>query len=332
MERELLSEVSLTDSRGRLNRKAVGWARTPLVDTSGIGGSKGWGRNKRWEYWSVITPTHILAVVVSSLDYAGVNQVWVFDRATQQSWIKDVTAPLGRGVNLPKRLGAGPVEVHAKGLDIVISSEGSVTRIAASIEKASFDVEITRPEGHDCLAVVVPWSDRLFQYTVKDVALPAQGEVTIEGATYPVPPGESWAVFDHGRGRWPYDIRWNWGAGSGVSNGHTIGIQVGGKWADGTGSTENGVVVDGEMHKISEELIWEHDLPNWKTPWRVYGGGLDATLTPAYNKESRMNLGVLASQTDQCFGTWAGSFTDSAGNIFEFAGLEGFAEEVHNRW
>lgn len=332
MERELLSEVSLTNNHGKLNREAVGWARTPLVDTSGVGGVRSWGRNKRWEYWNVITPTHILAVVVSSLDYAGVNQVWVFDRATQHSWIKEVTVPLGWGVDLPGRLGAGNVEAHAKGLDISITIEGSVTRIKASIEKISFDIEVTRPVGHDCLAVVVPWSDRLFQYTVKDVALPAHGEVIIEGTTYPVHVGESWAVLDHGRGRWPYDIRWNWGAGSGISNGRTLGIQVGGKWADGTGSTENGVLIDGRMHKISEELTWEHDLPDWKALWRVHGGGLDATLTPAYNKESRMNLGVLASQTDQCFGTWAGSFTDFEGNVFEFAGLEGFAEEVHNRW
>ncbi len=332
MELELLSEVSLTDGRGRLNREAVGWARTPLVNTSGIGGTKFWGRNKRWEYWNVITPTHILAIVVSSLDYAGVNQVWVFDRGTQQSWAKDVTTPFARGVNLPKRLGEGSVEVHSKGLDISVSSEGAVTRIKASIEKASFSVEVTRPTAHDCLAVVVPWSDRLFQYTVKDVALPAQGEVVIDGVSYPVPAGESWAVLDHGRGCWPYNIHWNWGAGAGVANGHTIGIQLGGQWADGTGSTENGVVVNGRMHKISEELTWEHDLPNWRAPWRVFGGGLDVTLIPEYNKESHMNLGVLASRTDQCFGTWSGSFTDADGAVFEFAELEGFAEEVHNRW
>ena len=61
-------------------------------------------------------------------------------------------------------------------------------------------------------AVVVPWSESRFQYTVKDVALPASGTVTITGRQYEVPEG-SWAVLDHGRGRWPYRVTWNWGAG-----------------------------------------------------------------------------------------------------------------------
>src|SRR5690606_23325261 len=39
---------------------------------------------------------------------------------------------------------------------------------------------------------------------------------------------DSWAVLDHGRGRWPYRISWNWGAGSGRSHGRVVGLQVGG--------------------------------------------------------------------------------------------------------
>lgn len=355
-ERELLDDVPLTRHDGSLNRDAVGWARRPLVDTSGIRstahtglsarlnwGNDRWGRNKRWEYWNVITPTHILAVVVSSLDYAAVNEVWIFDRATERTWSKASTGIPAKGVVLPPRLGAGVVRANANGLAIEIISEqiavgggyAGAVRIVATIDDASFDVVVSRPAEHDLLAVVVPWSDRTFQYTVKDVALPAQGAVTIEGETFTVPGGESWAVLDHGRGRWPYNIRWNWGAGSGVSGGRTIGIQVGGQWTRGTGSTENAVVIDGQLHKISDELDWRHGLPgDWRSPWRVTGGGLDATLIPFYNKVTRTNLGVLAGSTDQCFGTWSGTFTpsDGATEPIEFSGIEGFAEEVHNRW
>jgi len=40
-----------------------------------------------------------------------------------------------------------------------------------------------------------------------------------------------------------------------------------------------------------------------------------------------MNLGVLSSRTDQCFGVWSGEFDG-----VRFDGIEGFAEDVHNRW
>lgn len=331
-ERELLSQISLTTSDGNLNREAVGWARRPLVDTSGIGGRHSWGRNKRWEYWNITTPTHILALTVSSLDYAAVHEVWIFDRGSRQVWSKSATVVPTRGIELPPSLNVGPVRARAKGLAIDLVPNGNETRLQAKIAGASFDVTVTRPTDHDCLAVVVPWSDSKFQYTVKDVALPAAGSVVIDGSTFAVEAGESWAVLDHGRGRWPYDITWNWGAGSGRSGGRVIGVQVGGKWADGTGCTENGLLVDGHFHKISEELEWEYDTANWARPWRVHGGGLDATLTPFYDKVTRTNLGVLASSTDQCFGHWSGSFRTTLGDLIRFDDIVGWAEHVHNRW
>lgn len=329
--RELTETVALTRPDGRLNRAAVGWARHPLVDTSGIGRGF-WGRNKRWEYWNVTTPTHIIALTVSSLDYAAVHEVWVFDRASQKSWGRSVTVVLARGVDLAPSLDDGPVRARAKGLEIDVTPESSGTRLRARIADASFDIVAGLPPGHERLAVVVPWSDTRFQYTVKDVARPATGTLTVDGQTYDVPAVESWAVLDHGRGRWPHDVRWNWGAGSGRSYGRVIGIQVGGRWTKGTGMTENAVVVDGRLHKIHAELEWSYDVGEWRQPWQVHGGGLEASFTPFYNKVSRTNLGIVASSTDQCFGHWSGTFRTAEGEAIPFDDVLGWAEEVHNRW
>jgi len=87
------------------------------------------------------------------------------------------------------------------------------------------------------------------------------------------------------------------------------------------------VLVDGRLHKISEELEWTYDLADWQRPWRVIGGGLDATFSPEYDRTAATNLGIISSRTDQCFGYWSGSFGDIA-----FDGIYGWAEDVHNRW
>ena len=332
-ERELTERVSLTASDGLLNRTAVGFARWPLVNTADIGrGLRARGRNKRWEYWNVITPTHIAALTVSSIDYAAVHEVWVFDRVTGEEVGRSATVIPPRGVRLPGSLDDGPARARAKNLaiDITPMSDGR-TRLRATIPDAEIDVVVSRPAAHDCLAVVVPWSDTRFQYTVKDVALPASGSLTVEGVEHLLPEEQSWAVLDHGRGRWPYDITWNWGAGSGRSHGRTIGLQVGGKWTAGTGMTENGVVVDGRLHKIGSELRWDYSKRDFLAPWRVRGGGLEAELIPFHDKRSRTNLGLLAGATDQCFGHWSGTY-DTGVEIVEFEDLVGFAEHVHNRW
>ncbi|XTZ13159.1 hypothetical protein ACQSSU_16520 [Micromonospora echinospora] len=48
-------------------------------------------------------------------------------------------------------------------------------------------------------------------------------------------------MLDHGRGKRPYAMTWNWAAGAGPGR----AIQLGGAGTDGTGSTENALVVDG---------------------------------------------------------------------------------------
>ncbi|WP_061961151.1 DUF2804 domain-containing protein [Demequina flava] len=332
IERELTERTSLTGPHGRLNRDAVGWMRGPGIDTSGIDGRRSWGRNKRWEYWNVMTATHIVGLTISSLDYAAVHEVWIFDRATETAKHHSVTGILGGSATLPAALGDGPARAKGRNLRIDIAEVDGGTRLRAKIPGASLDIVAAHPNGHESLAVVVPWSDRRFQYTVKDIARPASGTITVDGAEHTVPDGSSWAVLDHGRGRWPYNMRWNWGAGSGISDGHVIGVQVGGQWTDGTGSTENAIFVDGRLHKISEEVAWDYDTSDYMGPWTVSGERLNLTFTPFFNKVTRTNLGLLSGSTDQCFGTWSGTFTSDTGDVFHIDGIEGWAEDVHNRW
>ncbi|MFD5224104.1 DUF2804 domain-containing protein [Microbacterium sp. NPDC058342] len=330
-ERELTAPVPLTLAGEALNPDAVGWARSPLVDTSGIArdGIRFTGRNKRWEYWNIATPTHVVGLTVSSIDYAAVHEVWVLERETERTWHRSVTNIPSRGVQLPPSAEQGPSRARAKDLVIDIDELPEGTRLRAHIPGVELDVIAALPAGHERLAVVVPWSSTRFQYTVKDVARPASGTVVLDGIAHEL---DGWAVLDHGRGRWPYDIRWNWGAGSGHSHGRTIGIQVGGRWTDGTGSTENAFLVDGRLHKIRAELDWQYDIADWRQPWRVTGGGLEALFTPVYDKVTRTNLGILSSSTDQCFGDWSGTFRTAAGELIAFEGVFGWAEEVHNRW
>ncbi|HWD63170.1 MAG TPA: DUF2804 domain-containing protein [Humibacter sp.] len=345
-ERELTARVDLCLPNGRLNPDAVGWSRTPLVVTDRVGhGGYGRGRNKRWEYWGLTTPTHLIALTVSSIDYAGVHELWVFDRSTSEAIPVNAVVPFARGVELPGSIGTGHAGARAKvqggELSIAIDEVDGGTRLLASAPRVSLDVLATRPDGrtlaeHEAMAVVVPWSKRLFQYTVKDVDRPAVGTLTVDGVEHDIPAGRSWAVLDHGRGRWPYDVRWNWGAASGfVGEGaarRRVGLQLGGRWTDGTGSTENAFVVDGRVHKISEELVWEYSSDDWLRPWHIRGERADVEFTPFQVKESGTQLGIVASSTHQCFGHFFGWVADESGERQRVDGLLGWAEDVHNRW
>jgi len=330
-EHELTAPVSLCLPDGRLNPAAVGWSKKPQHDTSGINGRTAWGRNKRWEYWAVTTPTHIVSLTVSSLDYAAVHGILVHDLRSGTTVERGAVAPLGRSATLPMTLGAASARARTRSLSIDIDELPGGTRLRGQGAGVAFDITAVRPPNHETLAVVVPWSTKRFQYTVKDVARPAEGWVELAGTRVVVPAGESWAVLDHGRGRWPYRMRWNWGAASGIVDGETIGLQLGGRWTDGTGSTENAVLVDGSLHKICEELDWLYDESDWLAPWHIRGESLDLRFDPFWDHASSTELVVFGSRGHQCFGHYSGWVDTERGRI-QIDSLLGWAEDVRNRW
>ncbi|HEX2895757.1 MAG TPA: DUF2804 domain-containing protein [Marmoricola sp.] len=322
---EITQPVDLCDGRGRLNPRAIGWTRTPLHRPN----LRGWGRTKRWEYWGLVTDTHVVGLTVSSLDYAGVEAVYVLDRASRREVVHEATVPLARGVRLAPRVGWGASRVSAGRLRIELAEVDGGTRLQVSAPGVELDALAGRPPGHESLGVVVPWSDRLFQYTVKDVARPLSGSLTVAGTSYDA---TGWAVLDHGRGRWPYSLTWNWAAGSGTVDGEVRGIQLGGKWTEGTGSTENALLVGTRLHKLHDEVTWDYDSSDWLRPWRIHGDRLDVTFTPFHERAAKTNLLVVASETHQCFGQFTGWAVDDAGVRVSLDGLTGWAEEARNRW
>ncbi len=329
-ERELTTPAHLTLPDGRLNPEAIGWSRTPLVRTDGIGGLRGLGRNKRWEYWAVTTPSHVLGIVVSDLDYAGVTGLYLLDRATGEELVVDQVLPPGQ-VQLPGTIGEGRVHARTKALLLRADEVPSGTRLRGRGDRVGFDIVAHLGDEHEMLGVVVPWSDRRFQYTVKDVGRQATGTIWIDGVAHDVSGPDAFATLDHGRGRWPHDVRWNWGAGAATVAGQRVALQLGGTWTDRTGSTENAIFLGPRLHKIEQELIWEHDVDHPEAPWRVTGEGVELGFEPFHVRRADMELGPLGSHTMQAFGQWSG-VVSLEGRRVTFDGLTGWAEDVHNRW
>jgi hypothetical protein len=310
-----------------VNPAAVGWSRRP-VHTANL---RGWGRTKRFDYWAIVSPHVIVGLTIASLDYVGHVSIVVVDRRTGSETILSGLAPLARGIEHPDLCGVGVTRGRAQGLSLSFSSSPAGTRLLAEGPDVRFVADVG--PGAECLAVVVPWSQRRFQYTVKDVGRPVTGTLNLGDEEIRLGPDDgSFAVMDHGRGKWPYSITWNWAAGYGRVAGRRVGLQLGGKWTDGTGSTENGLFVDGRLHKIHDDLTWTYDRSDFQAPWRITGPRVNVTLAPFHERDERTNALVIASEIHQCFGVFTGWVRDDAGDRVPVDGLVGWAEEARNRW
>ena len=324
-ERELTEPVDLCRPDGRLSPSAVGWSRYPVHRAN----LRGWGRAKRWEYWGIVTETHIIGIVASSLDYVGLHGVYLLDRRDgTEPFVKDVVVPLAGGSVQPAHSGVGTVRARGGGVDIAIGQRADGSHLRVRAAGLRLDARVPLPPGHESLGVVIPWSPRRFQLTVKDIGRPVTGTLRIGGETVALDGPTSFAVLDHGRGKWPYRAMWNWAAGAAPG----FAVQFGGRWTDGTGLTENAVLVDGRLHKIGEELRWDYDPTDWLRPWRIDGERVDVEFTPFHLRAARSELLLVGNRTHQCFGHFTGRIRTDDGVWRDLPRLTGWAEEARNRW
>jgi hypothetical protein len=294
------------------------------------------GRNKRWDYWAVLAGDVVVSAVYANVDYLGLADVWWADLVTGEHGGRGIVSAADAFV-LPEHPGTAPLCVDRKGLVLAIEDDEAGTHLRAHWTEADgragrLDVNVALAPRHESLNVVIPWSGELFNFTSKHQARPARGvlvvgdrEIAIGGVA-----GDAWGVLDVGRGRWPARITWNWGGGAGRCGEHVVGLQIGGKWTEGTGFTENGIIVDGRLTKLGNELQWDYDWDAPMRPWRVVdpGGQLDIVLAPRFDKFSDGPAGG----THQVFGTWSGRVRTDDGLALEFDGLQGFAEEARQDW
>ncbi|MEY2470426.1 MAG: hypothetical protein QOF21_3124 [Actinomycetota bacterium] len=338
-EKEIVEPVDLcTPDGARLNPSAEGWSRRPL-HRANLDGC--FGLNKRWDYWAILAGDVVVSSVFSNVDRIAIADVYWVDLASGEHGGRFIGVRGGDGIDLPERPGTAPLVVNRDGLDLAIVDDDEGTRHTATWTERDgraghLDVMVALPPDHESLNVVIPWSDELFNFTSKHQARPAVGQLVVGDSVFAIggEGGDAWGVLDVGRGRWPSEITWNWGGGAGRCDDHVIGIQIGAKWTEGTGYTENGLIVDGRLSKLGDELQWDYDWDAPMQPWRVTdpGGQLDIVLTPRFDKHSKVDGHKRGSETHQVFGTWSGRLRTDDGLELAFDNIQGFAEEARQRW
>jgi hypothetical protein len=334
VEREITEPVDLCDARGRLNPAAAGFSRRPFVRANLSGHPL---RKKRWNFWNWIAPDFVFSVTLADIDYTSFCSFTLTDFRDGAHWSGADYGRPGR-IALPEQVEAS-VAFQGGGIDYANRIEGNDLAVrfrgrAGDRSEIAADLAVRRPPGHESLNVVVPWSSTRFQCNSKHAALPCEGEVRAGERRYVFDPRTGFAVQDWGRGVWPYRSFWNWGVATGYAGDVLLGVNVGAKWTTGTGANENGILWNGRLHKVMEDLVWEYDATEWRKPWRVvapHSGALDLVLEPVAAHTPRLNLGVLQTGGVCAFGRWRG-VVRAEGRELAVDGLVGWAEEFSHRW
>lgn len=335
-ERELHESVSLCKSDGKLNPDCIGWSRSPVFDCN-LSGNR--FRKKKWNYWCITSPDCLFSITISNIDYAGLVFAYFLDFKTKRFIEKTVMTPFGRGCSMPQTINETVSFKHKDMTVAFIQKEGHtyITASCRNFNGVSLDAEfkVLYPDGHETLNVVIPWSDKQFQFTSKQECLPVDGRLIVGDLAYSFRPEDTFACLDYGRGIWPYRVKWNWANASGIMGGRRIGLNLGGKWTDGTGMTENCLVVDGRITKLSEDVIFEYDSLDFMKPWIIKTAVTDRVnleFTPFYDRIANINLALIKSEIHQLVGYFSGIIKTDDGGSIAVENLPGCSEDHFGQW
>ncbi|HEY8090829.1 MAG TPA: DUF2804 domain-containing protein [Polyangiaceae bacterium] len=337
MERELSAPVDIADARGRLVREAVGWSRHPLHRCDLPAGLRG---VKRWNHWCFTTRTHALTVTVADIGWLGLAIVSFLDFSAGGPVERVHVRPGGLAGAMPRGV-RDDLTVNARGLRLSMRADGETMHVDVDARallgaRIVADLEVSRPAAHETLNVLVPWDDTHFQYTSKQQALAVRGTVRVGPREYAFGPADDgFACLDFGRGRWPRRVTWSWAFASGKSSGNAVGFNLGGTWTDGTGVTENGVVVDGRLHKIHEDVEFDCDERAFTRPWAIRsrtGDRVALRFVPRRERTVRIPLGIRSVTLNQLVGSFSGTIGDDAGGVIRLDDIVGLAERFHATW
>ena len=335
-EKEILQPTLLCDKKGYLNPAAIGYARKPLIQSNLTGHLM---RKKKWNYWGIYGDEIFFSATICHLDYAAICFVYFLEYETQRYFEKTITIPLGGRIKMPTQV-LETIKFTSSEMTIESTYLQNETHLTVTIpdfdgDALHADLIISHPPTDESLNVVVPWNRKTFQFTGKHHTLPTSGLVTIGNRSFSFTPEESFAVLDYGRGVWPRKATWNWGMASQRVRGRRIGLNLGGKWTDGTGMTENAVFVDGKMTKIHEDVLFDYNKEDFMQPWQVkskFSRQVSLKFTPFFERITTANVALIKSEVHQLFGYYDGHVLLDHGETLVIRQMLGSIEEHIAKW
>jgi hypothetical protein len=328
---------------------------TPILDRDGMLATAGWSRRgvfefdkslltvpktrlRQWDFFTVMTPDHALNITLAHIGFAGFCSVDILDMKSGATVAGAVfhLAPDGNVVHRATSEDTAYCLQDGKPV-MILSKEGAVRTAWFDVPSTPFSprvrgrVAMQQPDSLDYLALVLPFpgDQRRFFYENKIPGLTADGVVEADGKEYRFRAGEAYAVMDWGRGVWPQNVFWRWGA----ANSENLSFNLGNGFGDTSKATENIVVVNGKTYKLGE-LDWFLDRSDYKKPWRFVSsdGKSELTLEPLQEQVVDANALVVKAELHKVYGYYSGRFTLPDGTVVPVERVLGFAEEMGIVW
>ncbi|GAA0740008.1 DUF2804 domain-containing protein [Clostridium oceanicum] len=337
-EKEIKEYKCLCDEKGYLSNESIGWAKKPIIDCNI---SKHLLRKKKWNYWYMVNDECLFSVTIVNVDYIGMVFTYLYDFTDGEFTEDTQVIPFALGCNMSKNV-FDNMEFSNRKTNIFFKweKENNIMKIIVNYnnfmrKKLTAYFNVIYSKDYETLNVVIPWNENRFQFTSKQNCIPVDGEVRLDEKSYKFYKENSFAGLDFGRGVWPFKIMWNWATFSGIQKDNLIGINLGGKWTDGTGITENAISINNKIIKLNENIIYDYDFNNLMGTWNIrteISDKVNLQFHPLYDRISKTKFLILGSKVHQIIGEFSGYIRNKKEEKILIENIKGIAEEHNARW
>lgn len=338
-QREFTTATPLLDPQGSLS--AWGWARGAVMryNREAIPRRR-LGRIKEWEHYTITSPQFTVGVTIVQMGGLVMASAELLDYADQSN--KNAmflrTSPADRSLLPTDPYGATRLERND---DFVALSYADKRRVmecrfrpAGMSPAFAGRIEMDSDPAEDSVAITRPFAgEGEFFYENKIFGMPARGTVTVDGRSYSLPPGNSWAIFDWGRGIWPHESQWFWGQAAGLLDGQRVAINLGHGYGDDARGTCNAILYEGKLHKL-DIVDCQFNPDDRLQPWRFTSndGRLTLDFRPIYQQHTKQDLVLARAELFKIHGYYTGELVLDDGRRLAVRDLLGFAEHMQQRW
>ncbi|WP_155981432.1 DUF2804 family protein [Nocardia sp. BMG111209] len=291
-------------------------------------------RLKEWAGFTLVHPEIYASMILQDAKYLGSSEIYVHDRANGALYQHERVAPPGT-VRLAEQLLGSSVALRRKGYAIEYDFAADRHRIgieiAATAEAPALRgrLELLPAAASPALSV----SSRLpggAMYTNKAL-YPIEGSLRVGEREFVFRPDRDLAILDEHKSTLPYRTTWTWGTFGTFADGVPVGANFVDRPELPGQPEESGIwTADAAAPLTDVDFGWDAAAP--LSPWRVRSadGRLDVTFTPEGRKTVDLQLGVLAMDYFQAYGTFAGSL-DIGSRTLELTDVHGVCEQMRAR-
>jgi hypothetical protein len=289
----------------------------------------------QFQFIGLTSPQLIVGIAIIDLKFVGSCFVYAYEPNSGRFEEFSAMQPLARNTAIDLRPNDGAATFTKGGNSVLIRASATPRQrsISAALECGiQVDALIDEANSFEPLAMCARAGYDGWVFTQKTTALACPGRVDWQGDSYDLAEIGALASVDWSAGYMRRETFWNWGSLScELPDGRRLGFNLA-AGVNETGFTENGVWLDGKLHKV-DMVDFRFDRYSPQSNWalRSNDGVINLNFEPAGQRTEKMNAVIAASNFTQHFGRYSGEVTVND-EVIAIDGAWGFAEDHYAKW